>query len=87
MPVQEQAVIEGWKGILVTCGLGTPLQRATCAFLTTGAIAYAIKFPRDAFRPDGTMRPSTMSSRAADATDRHYLLTPLTVATAVFLFT
>jgi len=87
MPITEQPVIEGWKGVCVAVGLGSPPKRGECALLLTGAVAYALKFPRSAFRPDGTMRPSRLTSRAADATDRHFLLTPLAVGAAVYLFT
>ena len=87
MPVAEQSVIEGWRGVLVAAGLRTPSQRALTAFLVTGAITYAMKYPKEAFRTDGTMRPARITSNTADATDRHFLLTPLAVASATFLFT
>ena len=88
MPIQEQAVIEGWRGMMVTLGLGTPGKRALTAMLATGAVTYALKYPKSAFRGDGTMRPSRLAgNRSADATDRHFLLTPLTVGAVVYLFT
>lgn len=88
MPVVEQSVIEGWRGIMVAAGLRTPSQRALTAFLVTGAVTYAMKYPKEAFRSDGTMRPASITgSRAGDATGRHFLLTPLAVASATFLFT
>jgi len=80
MPVQEQLVIEGWRGVLVDAGLGTPSKRGLTAFLATAAVAYAFKLPKGAFREDGTMRP------AADG-NGHFLLTPLTVGAIAFLFT
>ena len=86
--MQTQEVIEGWRGLMVAAGLATPSKRALTAFLASGAIAYAMKYPSSAFRADGTMRPARISgSRASDATDRHVILPPLTVGAVVFLFT
>ena len=88
MPVLEQPVIEGWRGVMVSMGLGTPGKRALTAMLATGAVAYVTKYPQAAFRADGTMKPARITgSAAADAADRHFLLTPLTVGVAVYLFT
>lgn len=69
--VQEQAVIEGWRGVLVDAGLGTPMKRATAAVLLVGCISYAIKPPQE----------------RGDVTKRNFLLMPLTVGTVVYLFT
>lgn len=88
MPVSEQPVIEGWRGVMVAAGMGTPAKRAVTAMLATGAVAYAMKYPAAAFRQDGTMRPARITgARAADATDRHFLLMPLAVGALVFVFT
>ena len=87
MPVEEQSVIEGWRGVMVAIGLRTPTQRAVTAFLASGALLYVLKSPGSAFRADGTMRPSTLASNEADATDRHFLLTPLAIGAVAFLFT
>ena len=84
--MQTQEVIEGWRGVCVSCGLGTPTSRALTAALATGAVMYTLKMPRKAFRPDGTPRSSTLSG-APDATATHFLLTPVAVGAAVFLFT
>ena len=86
--VQTQEVIEGWRGVCVALGLGNPGSRALCAALLTGVVSYALKMPSDAFRPDGSLRPAKQAgSRAADATGKHFLLTPVAVGTAVYLFT
>ena len=85
MPIVEQPVIEGWRGIMVAAGLASPLKRALTASLAAGTVMYALKRPRSAFRSDGTLRPAF--SNAADATDHHFLLTPLLIGTAVYLFT
>ena len=84
MVVQEQAVIEGWRGVLVSCGLRTPTQRAITAALLTGAFSYAAKIPKRAFRENGSIRPLKGS---ADSTDCHFFLCPVCVGVAVFLFT
>ena len=88
MPVLEQPIIEGWRGVLVAGGLGTPAKRAVASMLAVGALAYVLKYPSAAFRSDGSMRPAKATgSSAADATNRHFLLMPLSVGTAVYLFT
>ena len=75
--VQEQSVIEGWRGVCVACGLGTPGSRALSAALLTGVISYTLKMPRRAYNSDGSMR----------TTGTHFLLMPTVVGSAVFLFT
>ena len=85
--MQNQAVIEGWRGVMVAAGLASPTSRAFTAASVAGIAAYALKYPREAFREDGSMRPHYALSPTADATNTHFLLTPLLVGTAVFLFT
>ena len=88
MGISEQPVIEGWRGVMVAAGLGTPAKRAVTVVLAVGALAYTFKYPNAAFRPDGTMRPATATgSRAADATDRHFLLIPLAAGVLTYVFT
>ena len=84
MVVQEQAVIEGWRGVLVSVGLRTPAQRAVTAALAAGAVSYALKMPGRSFREDGSVRPTGGS---ADATAWHFFLCPALVGASVFLFT
>ena len=85
--METQPVIEGWRGVAVSVGLGTPFARATCAAVCAGVGCYACKFPRAAFRQDGSMRPHKSLSVAPDATSNHFLLMPLALATTVYLFT
>lgn len=85
--MDTQEVIEGWRGVAVSLGLGTPFARAATAACVTGAACYAFKYPKAAFRPDGSMRPHKSMSMDPDATGKHFILTPLAVATAVYLFT
>jgi hypothetical protein len=84
MVVHEQAVIEGWRGVLVNMGLRSPGQRAITAALAAGAVSYALKKPGRSFREDGSVRPAGGS---ADATDWHFFLCPVLVGASVFLFT
>ena len=72
---------------LVHVGLGSPYKRGICAAVATGIVCYALGYPRSGFRSDGSMRPHASLSDAHDSTRTHFLLTPLMVGTAVFLFT
>jgi hypothetical protein len=85
--MQTQEVIEGWRGVMVSVGLKTPMSRALTAGIASGAVAYAMKWPANTFRSDGSMRPHSSLSPAPDATAQHFILTPLVVASAVYLFT
>lgn len=70
-----QEVIEGWRGMMVACGLGDPKGRFICATLATGIITFALKYPRNAFNSDGSIRPLS-------TTGRSYFLIPLSVGAA-----
>ena len=85
--MQVQPITEGWRGVMVSTGLGSPTSRAFTAAVLAGVAAYAAKYPRESFRADGSMRPHSALSLSGDATSTHFLLTPLAVGTAVFLFT
>ena len=87
--MQTDEYIAGWRGVCVAMGIGRPSQRALLAAVVTGVGTYALKYPRRAFREDGSMRPLQSLSMAPDAASlsSHYLLTPLAVGTAVYLFT
>lgn len=87
--MQSQEVIEGWRGVMVSIGLGHPMSRAVSAGIVTAGVTYALKFPSSAFRANGQMRPYRGLSSARDGTSasQHFLLTPLAVGTAVYLFT
>tara|TARA_Y100000768_G_C23980739_1_gene685642 strand:+ start:2388 stop:2645 length:258 start_codon:yes stop_codon:yes gene_type:complete len=85
--MQTDKIIEQWPGIMVHCGLGTPCARAFTAATVTGVLTYLMKYPREAFRPDGSMRPHPAVSLSGDATTNHFLLRPLAVGGLVFLFT
>lgn len=82
-----QSVIEGWPGLMVHVGLGSPVARAFTAATVVGIGSYMLKVPRESFRRDGSMRPYASLSPSADATHSHFLLMPLTVGAFVFLCT
>ena len=85
--MDTQPVIEGFPGMLVHFGLGSPYKRGICAAVSAGIVCYALGYPRASFRSDGSMRPHASLSDAHDSTRKHFLLTPLLVGGAVFLFT
>jgi len=47
--MQQQEVIEGWRGVAVSCGLGTPMSRAITAGVVSGILFYTAGYPRNAF--------------------------------------
>lgn len=85
--MQTQEVIEGWRGVMVSVGLGKPIARAACAGVVAGVACYSLEFPKRSFKRDGTIRPHRYFSASPEATNVHFLLTPLAVAGAVYLFT
>lgn len=86
--MQTDEYISGWRGVCVAMGLGKPSQRGLCAAVLAGVVCFSMKYPKRAFREDGSMRPIKSLSMAPDAADltSHYLLTPLVVGSAVCLF-
>ena len=80
-------VIEGFRGMAVKLGLGSPMARAFVAATFIGLGAYALKLPGPCFDEDGEMRPLKLVSSAPTATNVHFLAVPLSVATVAFLFT
>ena len=83
----DQTVIEGWPGVMVAMGMGHPLARGFTAAAITAGVAYTMKWPHEAFRRDGSMRPHPALSLSADATTNHFLLTPILVGSVVALCT
>ena len=79
--------IEGPMGVMVKLGLAKPAARGVTAAAIAAMAAYALKFPRESFRRDGTMKPFRPLSPAPDATTSHFLLVPVAVGTAAYLFT
>jgi hypothetical protein len=83
----EGDVVEGIRGMLVKVGLGAPTSRAFVAATLIGLGAYALKLPGPCFDEKGEMRPLKLVSSAPTATNVHFLVVPLSVATVAFLFT
>lgn len=82
------ATIDGYKGIMVYLGLGSPLARAFVVGSGVAAIQYVTKTPGAAFDEDGAIRQWTMMSpKSPEATDQHFLILPIAIASAVYLFT
>ena len=55
--------IKGMRGVMVHMGLGEPISRAFVAGAIVGAVTLAAKFPKEAFRDDGSMKPLSLCSR------------------------
>lgn len=85
--VEAPVKIEGWRGVLVMCGLGHPFARAFVAGTLVGVVAFTAGLPRSAFTEDGHLRPQAGLSSDPEACDYHFLVVPLSVALAVGLFT
>lgn len=79
--------VDDIRGLLVKVGLGSPAARAFVLATATAAVAYVAKFPGAAFREDGSMKPLKYLSPEPDATHTHFLLVPVAVAGAAYLFT
>jgi len=72
---------------LVLLGLGSPSARGFVAASVVGVAAFLTKYPADAFREDGSMKPWSYLSTEPDATSKHFLLLPAAAAVTVALFT
>ena len=76
------------RDVLVSMGLGRPSSRAFVAAVGAASILYFAGWPKDAFREDGTLRPFAPLAPGPDGVlEKHFLVCPAVVATAVFLFT
>lgn len=80
-------VIDDYRALLVKVGLGEPLSRALAVGALTAGVTYLAKFPNEAFRDDGSVKPLKYLSPEPDATYTHFLLLPVVIATATYLFT
>lgn len=81
------AQINGFRGMMVYLGLGSPIQRAIVAGALASGISYVAKMPRDAFDEDGRLKKWAPMSIGEDTTDTHFLMCPLAAAALVFVFT
>ena len=83
----DEAESIGTRGILVALGLATPLKRAFVTGVLVGIVAFTAGFPKTAFTEDGELRPQRGLTRDPQATNYHFLVTPLSAGLVVFLFT
>lgn len=72
---------------MVLMGLRLPSQRAVFAGTCAAGICYVTQTPAEAFNEDGSVRAWSVTSDDPHATDIHFLMVPLAVATAAYLFT
>ncbi len=79
--------VKDWKGVMVKVGLGTPTPRAMVAAALIGSVAFLAKCPGCCFREDGSMKPCKALSAEPDATNKHFLLVPVTAPAIEYLFT
>ena len=78
----------GVTDALVTLGLGSPAARAFVAGTAATSVLYASGMPKSAFRDDGTMRPFEMLTPGPDGVSlKHFLVLPVGITLAVYLFT
>ena len=76
------------RDVLVAVGLGSPISRAFVAAVASTSLFYFANFPKAAFREDGTIRPFAPLTPGPDGvTEKHFLVAPLAITTAVYLFT
>ena len=75
------------KGIMVKLGLAQPMSRAFVVGTIAAGVSFAAKYPKAAFREDGSMRPPAYLSPDPEATVAHFLVLPVVAAAAAFLFT
>lgn len=80
-------VIEGWRGMMVKLGLGSPGARGITAAAVSAVVAYAVGFPSASFRKDKSLKYWSLVKPGPDSTHAHFLVVPLVVGTAAYLFT
>ena len=78
--------VEDVRDILVTVGLGTPLRRAALALSVSLGLGYLGSKPSGAWDDEGNMRPFKLISQDPEATYNHFLVVPVAVTAAVYLF-
>ena len=83
----DEAESIGTRGILVALGLSTPLKRAFVASVLVGIITFTAGLPKAAFTEEGELRPQRGLTNDPQATNYHFLVSPLSAGLIVFLFT
>ena len=73
---------------LVVLGLGQPTSRAFVAFVASASALYAAGVPKEAYDDSGNIRPfEPLTSGPDGVSTKHFLVLPVAIATAVWLFT
>ena len=81
-------VVQDWRDVMVMFGLGQPAARAFVAGVGATALLYATGYPGEAFREDGGIKPLSLLSPGPDSVGaKHFLVLPVAIAGAVYLFT
>ena len=69
-------------------GLGRPPTRTLAAFAALAGVLYAAGAPKCAFNDEGCIRPLAIIQPGPESVmGKHFLVIPIGVALAVFLFT
>lgn len=81
-------LVQDWRDVMVLVGLGQPLARAFVAGVGTATLLYATGTPSAGFRDDGSIKPFSLLSPGPDSVgSKHFLVLPVAIAGAVYLFT
>ena len=76
------------RDVLSKVGLAYPGARAFVAGVAVTSLLYCTGLPKGAFDEDGNIRPFSLMSAGPDAVcTKHFLVCPIAVTAAVFLFT
>lgn len=85
--MSKEMMIEGFYGKMVVLGLHTPIRRAAAAAAFGGLLFYAARVPGRSFGEKGELLPWSVYSKDPYATPVPFLIVPLSIATAAYLFT
>lgn len=82
---------EGVRETLAFVGLGSPITRAALVSTVATAVAYASKWPRVAFTPEGKMKkfsiaPVDKDYGEADTTNVHFAFVPVLAFALGYVF-
>ena len=81
-------VVQDWRDVMVMAGLGQPVSRAFVVGVAAASVLYATGYPRDAFNEEGGIRPLALLSPGPDGVNaKHFLVIPVALAGAAYLFT
>ena len=82
---------EGIRETLAFIGLGSPVTRAALVSTLATSIAYASKFPRHAFTPEGKMKKFSTTSEdtsygESETTQVHFAVVPVLAFALAYVF-